>query len=126
MKGMTSRDLILDLFPSSPSAGGEELKRRVDALTTLTLDLLAEVEALRQAQATQCNYRDAYRAAYLLTHNSAGPSTGWEKLIECYYPRQRSADGRVWRESVMMRGLGFTSAEIGAYVREAREAEVYT
>lgn len=126
MKEMTARDLIRDLFPSGRSVQGAELAGRVEALTTLVLDLLAEVEALRRAQGTKSDYRDAYRATCLLTHNSAGPSTGWEKLIECYYPHQQSSDGRVWRESAMMRRLGFSSTEIDAYRKEAGEAEVYT
>src|SRR5262245_36530471 len=94
---MTARALIQSVLASNPSAGDAEMVRRVEALTTVVLDLLAEVEALRQAQAAKGSYRDAYRAACLLTHNSAGPSSGWEKLIECYYPRDKSADGRVWR-----------------------------
>ena len=102
------------------------MMRRVEALTTVVLDLLAEVEALRQAQAAKGNYRDAYHAACLLTHNSAGPSSGWEKLIECYYPGDKSADGRVWRESIMMRRLGFTPAELDEYQKEAGEAETHT
>jgi hypothetical protein len=126
MKEMTARDVNRDVFPSGRSAQGAELAERVEALTTLLLDLLNEVEALRQAQATKSDYRDAYRASCLLTHNSAGPSSGWEKLIERYYPRQQASDGRVWRESLMMRRLGFTPAEIDAYQREAEEAETYT
>ena len=126
MKEMTAQDLIRDVFPSGRLAQGAELAGRVETLTMLVLDLLAEVEALRQSQGTKSDYRDAYRAACLLTHNSAGPSSGWEKLIECFYPRHRSSGGRVWRESVMMRRLGFTPAEIAVYQTEAEEAETYT
>ena len=126
MKEMTARDLIRDAFPGERSAQGADLAVRVDALTTLVFDLLAEVEALRQAQATRSDYRDAYRETCLLTHNSAGPSSGWEKLIECFYPRQHSSGTLVWRESLMMRRLGFTPAEIAAYQDEAQEAETYT
>lgn len=126
MKELTARDLARDVFPSARSVQEPELVRRMEALAALVLDLLAEVEALRQAQATRSDYRDAYRATCLLTHNSAGPSSGWEKLIDCYYPRHRSSDGRVWRESVMMRRLGLAPDEIEAYKREAEEAEMYT
>jgi len=126
MGEMTARALIQDMLAGKPVAGDPDMARRVGALTTLVLDLLAEVEALRQAQAGECHYRDAYRAACLLTHNSTGPTSGWEKLIERYYPTKPSADGRVWRESIMMRRLGFTPKEIEEYQREAGEAEFYT
>jgi hypothetical protein len=76
VKEVTAGDLIRDVFRSEASVGGTDLARRVDALTTLVLDLLAEVEALRQAQAAKADYRDAYRAACLLTHNAAGPTSG--------------------------------------------------
>jgi hypothetical protein len=125
MADMTATALIQSLF-DRPSAGHAELLRRVDALTRVVLDLLLEVEALREAQTANRNYRDAYRATCLLTHNSAGPSSGWEKLIECYYPYDKTADGRVWRESIMMRRLGFTPAECSEYEKDAREAETYT
>jgi hypothetical protein len=126
MNEMTVRDLIRALLPGGRPDHGADLAGRVDALTTLVFDLLVEVEALRQAQATEASYRDAYRAACLLTHNSAGVSSGWEKLMERYYPRQRSSGGRAWRESLMMRRLGMTPAEIEAYQGEAAEAETYT
>ena len=126
MKEMTSRDLIRALFPIGESAQGLELAAKVGALTTIVLDLLAEVEALRLARGTKSDYRSAYRSTCLLTHNSAGVSTGWEKLIACYYPREQSSDGRVWRESAMMERLGFTDDEIADYQKEAQGAEYNT
>jgi hypothetical protein len=126
MRDATSRSLVRDVLAVGPSADAAAMSRRVEALTTIVLDLLAEVEALRQALAAQPAYRDAYREALLLTHNSAGPSSGWEKLLDRYYPRQASVDGRAWRETLMMRRLGATAADIEAYRREAESAETYT
>jgi len=126
MRDETTRDLARDILAVSPPADAAAMARRVEALTALVVDLLAEVEALRQAHATHSAYRDAYRDVSVLTHNSAGPSSGWEKLLDRYYPREASPDGRAWRESLMMRRLGFSPAEIEAYQREAEEAETYT
>jgi hypothetical protein len=122
----TTRDLVRGVLAAGPPADAAALARRVEALTTLVVDLLAEVEALRQAQVTQPAYRDAYRDVSLLTHDSTGPSSGWDKLLDRYYPREPSPDGRAWRESLMMRRLGFSAAEIEAYQREAEQAETYT
>ena len=126
MRDATTEDLVRDVLANRRLADGGAIARRVEALTTLVFDLLAEVEALRQVVASQPAYGDAYRAACLLTHDAAGPSSGWEKLLDRYYPRQSSTDGRAWRETLMMRRLGFTPAEIEAYQREAEQAETYT
>lgn len=148
MREMTAQDLFRDLFPSeclprsakmrqridmirdalasNPPHVRLEVARRVDALTRLVLDLLAEVEALRRAQNGESRYRDAYRETCLLTHDSSGPSGGWEKLLESYYPDERCADGRVRRESIMMFRLGFTPGEVGRFHKEAEEAELFT
>jgi hypothetical protein len=126
MRELTTRDLVRDVLAGTVPPDAAVMSRRVEALTTLVIDLLAEVEALRQVQATQPAYRDAYREANLLTHNAAGPSSGTEKLLDRFYPRQPAPDGRTWRETLMMRRLGFTQGEIDAYQREAEEAETYT
>jgi hypothetical protein len=104
----------------------EALATRVSVLTSLVFDLMAEVEALRQAHVSDAAYRAAYRDVGLLTHNSAGPSAGWQKLLARYYPERRFADGRVWRESVMLQRLGFTPDEIAAFQQQADEMEQYT
>jgi hypothetical protein len=126
MPGTSTRDLVRTVLAAGVPADAAAIARRVEALTTLVLDLLAEVEALRETQARQSAYRDAYRQAMLLAHDASGPSSGWEKLLDRYYPRQPSSDGRTWRESLMMRRLGFTPAEIEAYQQEAEQAETNT
>jgi hypothetical protein len=126
MRELTTQDLVWDVLAGGTPPDAAMMSRRVEALTTLVIDLLAEVEALRQVQATQTAYQDAYREASLLTHNAAGPSSGAEKLLERFYPRQPGRDGRTWRETLMMRRLGFTPGEIDAYQREAEQAETYT
>src|SRR5688500_13223492 len=110
VRDATSHDLTRDLLTAASPEDPAVLARRVEALTILVFDLLAEVDALRQTQATGSAYRDAYRETSVLGHNSSGVSSGWGKLLERFYPREPSADGRVWRESLMMRRLGFTRA----------------
>ena len=65
-----------------------------------------EVEALRSAClesteggpiAKDSAYRQAYRETALLTHNSAGPSSGVAKLLARFYPTSVEEDGRVPR-----------------------------
>ena len=125
MKDITSSEVRRTLLDGH-SAEQRELAKRVDTLIVVVLDLMTEVEALRDAQVTGSRYHDSYRSACILTHNSAGPSTGLDKLLDCFYPEDRFSDGRVWRESVLMRRLGYTPAEIDAFRRDATEAEMYT
>src|ERR1051326_2828159 len=114
---------------------------RIEMLITITFDLLMEVEALRSAQlehteggpiAKDSAYRQAYRKTALLTHNSAGPSSGVAKLLACFYPTSVEEDGRVplrarsWRECVMLRRLGFSEGEIREYKDQAEDAESLT
>ena len=116
--------------------GPQSLERRIDILTTIVLDLMMEVEALREAGAEGSDYAHAYRKAGLLTHNAAGPCSGWDKLLWRFYPRDKpvnmlnavdhASQARSWRESLMMERLGFTAEEVAAYRLEAEEAETYT
>jgi hypothetical protein len=129
-------------------SGAGELPDRVAILSQVVLDLLVEVEALRDAlartraggaaQSVHGGYdfpcRDAeltegkaaYPAAYADTayvaHNAAGPTSGVEKLLERFYP----TSGAEPRESIMLRRLGFTDAEIARFLAAAREAEAFT
>lgn len=122
----TQVEMVRDVFGPIGGDDREALVRRVQALTVLALDLLAEVEALRQIHIAEPAYRDAYRQTGLLTHDAAGPTSGWQKLLGRFYPRQRAADGRVWRESLMLDRLGAEAADIDVFRREAEEMEQYT
>ena len=122
----THFELARDVFEPFAPDDCAALLRRVEALTTLALNLMAEVEALRQAHVADRAYRDAYLDTCLLTHNSAGPTSGWHKLLGRYLPDERGSDGRVWREAVMLERLGATSAEIEEFQRRAEEMEQYT
>ena len=117
----TSREMAHALFYPSEEGG-----RRLDSLTILVMDLMMEVEALRTALAAESSYRDAYRETGLLTHNSAGPSMGWDKLLDEFYPGTKDGRGRGWRESLMLRRLGYSPDEIEAYRRDAEGMEVLT
>ncbi|MBL8866628.1 MAG: hypothetical protein JNK93_13800 [Planctomycetia bacterium] len=129
-------------------SGVGDLADRVEALSQVVLGLMVEVEALRDALARTkaggtalpvhggndipCTARElvegkaAYPAAYVDTafvpHNAAGPSGGIDKLVARFYP----ADSREPRETIMLRRLGYTHAEIARFLEAARAAENYT
>ena len=92
----------------------------------VVLDLMMEVEALREAATMGSTYRDAYRDTGLLTHNNSGPSDGLDKLLDCFYPPDETSEGYRWRETLMMRRLNFTPAETLRYQEKAQEMEAYT
>lgn len=77
-------------------------------------------------------YGRAYRDTAYLTHNSCGPSSGVEKLLALFYllaaggQGMGRSDARAWRESLMLRRIGFSEEEVSAYKREAEEAEIST
>jgi len=62
---------------------------RLDLLLSMVIDLMMEVEALRAALLAmesgtpdaKAGYSRAYRDTAYLTHNSAGPSGGLDKLL---------------------------------------------
>ena len=123
MREMSAWEVARDL---GVLPGPTESERRLEVLTKVVLDLMTEVEALRETIATGSRYRDAYRNSALLVHNNSGPSTGWDKLLDCFYPHEETSEGRMWRELLMMRRLGFTSTEIETYQRKAEEVEMYS
>lgn len=94
--------------------------------------LLTEVEALREAlsspetpEAVRRNYLKAYERIAVLSHNSAGPSGGLEKIIRRFVPDKTRTD-RFAPELKMMERLGATEQEQQA-LREAMEnVEMYT
>jgi hypothetical protein len=122
----TRYDVGKGLFYRSGSMKAADLSRRIQMLTTVVLDLMMEVEALRETMVRGSNYRAAYREIGLLTHNSVGPSTGVDKLLDLYYPSSATSGGRAWRESLMMQRLGFTQTEMEQYKRDAEDAEQMT
>jgi hypothetical protein len=112
---------------------------RTDTLVTAVLQLMMEVEALREAlinleggrKGNGSVYGRAYRETAYLTHNSAGPTSGLAKLIAQFQPsdvEQHPGDPepRAWTETQMLRRLGFSEEDIGAYRKEALEAEMFT
>jgi hypothetical protein len=76
---------------------------------------------LPDSQRTAC--ARAYVAAALCTHNSAGPTSGWDKLLAQFgTPAPRGE----WRECLMLRRLGFSEADNDRYMEEARGYETRT
>ena len=110
---------------------------REETLAIVVLGLLMEVEALRTTvrkvaesslppDRARAAVSDAYREIALLTHDSTGPSDGWEKLLARFFPKSLDGGERQWRETIFMRRLGCTEQEIEAYKREALGAEAQT
>ena len=142
MDRQSVRNLVMTLY------GASDPQSRINALTQIVIDLLVEVEALRGAliQLEPCAaqskvhqgydipchddaltqgkgvYATSYVDAAYTLHNSAGPSSGLEKLLARFYP----VDGAGPRESAMLRRLGFTRAEIVQFLEAADEAEMFT
>jgi hypothetical protein len=95
---------------------------------------MIEVEALRaavilgkgEASAKESHYARAYLETAHLTHNSAGPSSGFDKLLDLYYPAHTDSEDRSWREVLMLRRLGFSEVDIDQFKREAKRAELYS
>lgn len=102
------------------------------SLTFLVLRLMMEVEALREAlsspetpESVRQSYRQAYERIAVLSHNSAGPSGGAEKIIRRFVPDKTRTD-RFAPELTMLGRLGATEQEQQT-LREAMElAEMYT
>jgi len=99
----------------------------------LLLDMMVEIEALREAVAACPATRDAYRLAYqetaYLAHDATGPTGGDQKLLARFYSSEGTdapggSDG--WREVLLMRRLGLSEEEIEAWRDRAAEAELYT
>ena len=108
-----------------------------EVLTQMVFDLFLEVEALRSMALNPRAglidiYAEAYRATALTSHCSTGPSDGWEKLLAEFYPSgyeepSGSASGKqVWRESLLLKRLGFTPEELESFKQLAAEMELYT
>ncbi len=126
--------------------------RQFETLERLVLDLMMEVEALRSSviklstlvsnppetesaldespagvSGSHSIYGRAYLEAAWLTHWSAGPSSGMDKLLELFYgnksPSQRA--GR-WREVAMLVRLGYTDEQIRQFIDSATTAEQST
>lgn len=115
------------------------LDPRTDILVTTALQLMMEVEALRQALINlegksvggASAYGRAYRDTAYLTHNNAGPSSGLEKLVARFESSEAElppgeSQPRVWEETPMLRRLGFSEEEIGAYKKDALGAEMFS
>jgi hypothetical protein len=123
--------------------------RRAQAVGRVVLDLLMEVEALRRAvqelsaraapadagddalarprhglSAPRTVYAEAYADSAWLTHFSAGPSSGWEKLLAEFYPGGLRENDL--RELELLRRLGVSDADLAAYAESARGAETCT
>ncbi|WP_224369143.1 hypothetical protein [Hyalangium versicolor] len=102
------------------------------ALVTLLLRMTTELEALREALSspeTPESVREAYRKAYertaVLSHNSAGPTGGAEKILRTFFPWE-GRDDRFAPELEMMKRLGATPEEQEALRDKMEEVEMYT
>jgi len=94
--------------------------------------LLMEVEALREAlsdpsvpDTVRAAYKQAYARTAIMSHHSAGPHGGLEKLLRRYCPRAETGE-RFWAERQMMARLGATADEQTALCEGIEEVESYT
>lgn len=69
-------------------------------------------------------YGSAYRDVAMLTHNSAGPTSGWEKLVARFFDPKDSPEK--WPELQMLRRLGYSTEQIAQYQRAAQESETWS
>jgi hypothetical protein len=145
MSHPTFYDIVTSLY------GGGDSAARVNALCQVVIDLLVEVEALREALLQLCpetqgshvhkgydipchddtltKGKGAYQAAYVnaayVRHNAAGPFGAIEKLLARFY----AVDGTVEiepRELLMLRRLGFSEEEIVRFRAAVRKAEQFS
>ena len=107
----------------------------------LIYDLVREVQVLRETKIRELEelgqsirrsiYAQVYEKTALLTHNSAGPSTGWHKLFVKFRGRESGTDfpflGRQsWAELNVLTRLGFDERDVSEYKKKAQEAMHYT
>ena len=88
----TSRDIAKALFWPTGEPG-----ERFRVLVNVVMDLMMEVEAIRVAMTAKADYSVAYRETGLLSHDSSGPSMGWDKLLGRYYTADKEPHVREWR-----------------------------
>lgn len=113
----------------------KRLENRIDALTSLVIELLREVEALRSTELEKAKiqsilpkdsiYGRQYRKTALLTHDSAGPSGGIDKLLHLWCAESsKETSGRFagyLEELLMLERLGYSKEDIRKYLEEVRE-----
>ena len=130
------------------------VEHRVATLERIVLDLIMEIEALRTTMIAIVSPQDpetvddhvlddsapgvsgphtVYGKAYLktawLTHWSAGPSCGHDKLLEQFYGDEYQGETwnpDRWREMLMLFRLGYNHQQRRQYVESAQAAEICT
>src|SRR4030095_7565959 len=102
------------------------------ALITLLFRMNTEIEALREAlsspetpESVRQASREAYKRTAVLSHNSAGPTGGAEKILRTFFPWE-SREDRLTAELEMMKRLGATPEELEALRDKMEEVEMYT
>ena len=124
---LSGTEYTRDVMRRLQGAAGTEA--HLGALTTMVLELLAEVEALRSTVATSpaltAHYRQHYERTALLAHNAAGPMGGQTRLLMALFgsgPAPELAFGgledSVRREVNMLERLGASPAEVTAHLAE--------
>jgi len=101
-------------------------------LITVLMRLLTEVEALREAlsspetpEAVRAAYRKAYERTASLSHNSAGPSGGMEKVLARFFP-EGTPTGRFPSEMAMMDRLGASEEDKQALYEHLETVETFS
>lgn len=127
---------------------------QLQTLERVVLDLMLEIEALRatvinlssrmgpepesdhaldDSPAGVAGSHLAYGRQYLnsafLSHWAAGPTSGWDKVLERFYGDGWGCDScgvQIGRELLMLRRLGYSDSQLKQYVENARAAESCT
>ena len=100
----------------------------------ILIRLMTEVEALREAlsspdtpESVRQSYRKAYERIAVLSHNSAGPSGGQEKVLRRYFAETQEDPGHPYvPERLMMKRLGATEEELEKLCAKMEEVSMYT
>lgn len=119
----TLERLVLDLMMEI-----EALRSFVIKLSTLVSDSPDSESALDESPASVSGSHSIYGRAYLeaawLTHWSAGPSSGMDKLLELFYGNTSPSQGAGrWREVAMLVRLGYTHDQIRQFIDAVTAAE---
>jgi hypothetical protein len=118
-----------------PAQSEAELKFQVSLLSYLVIELLREVEILRQTQIDEAQkqgispkhsaYGENYREISLWIQSSVGPG-GLVSFFKDWISDKTTRNGLAVTEFPMLEKLGYTSEEIEEYLEKVEEVSIYT
>lgn len=110
----------------------ENEKEEVKVLREIVFQLIREVHVLRESiiqtslinniQPKESIYGKMYKEICVLSYNSAGPSSGKDKVLRDWF----DSDSELPDEIIMLRKLGYNDSEIRDYLNEISKVQSYT